>query len=246
MNARIALALGASLALHAAALSYVVYKGMDRTRGLPASMTVPGSVMMARLVVDDKPAASPAVLAATLAAVDPVASQPDPRQRQTVAPIEPALAALAASKPSRPYSGPDALAGFIAATQLSSRPVAIFVGELEPDWLSEIKGAAVATVSVFVAADGSVFHVEVRKASNPRIAELVRKAFSDARFKPGMLQGQNVASRVDISLDYEDQRDRVVNPDAPRPADRILGAQDRRKGFEPPPDKSAPTVSVGK
>ncbi len=86
MNARIALALGASLALHAAALSYVAWKGLDPVRGQPASSTVPGAVMLARLVVDDKPVPQP-VMAEPLPGALPV--QPAPPER-TVAAVSPA------------------------------------------------------------------------------------------------------------------------------------------------------------
>lgn len=242
MNARIALALGASLALHAAALTYVAYKGLETARGLPASELAQGPVMLARLMIDDRPPVLPVIGSAAVptSALPPLNEKPAAVLGSAPVPAKPA------SSPARAFAGDEALAGFVPATQLSVKPVAISVGELEPDWLTELKGAAVATVSVYVAADGSVFHVEVRKASDSRIAELARKAFSQARFKPGMMQGQNVASRVDISLDYEDPRDRVAHPDAPRPGERVLGQGDNRKAIDLVPDKPVQNRAVEK
>ncbi|RYX89588.1 MAG: hypothetical protein EOO28_32310 [Comamonadaceae bacterium] len=181
--------------------------------------------------------------AAALEAASPRTAAP---QVAAALPPAPAMPPSAASAPSRPVPGPDGLAGFVPASQLSVKPVPISVGELEPAWLSQIKGAAIATVSVYVASDGSVFHVEVRQASDPRIAELARSAFAQARYRPGVMAGKNVASRVDISLDYQDSRDRVLDANAARPGSNVLKPHEIGPAFQPPPDNAPANPKVEK
>lgn len=132
----------------------------------------------------------------------------------------PSLMPASAPRPVR--DGGISLDAFLPSTALSIRPSAISTGDLEPDWLNDVKGPAVATVSVYVEADGSVSHVELRQTSNPRIGELVRNAFAVARFKPGLLQGKQVAARVDISIDYDQFREAPLSEEILRPKGNVL------------------------
>ncbi|MES2973302.1 MAG: energy transducer TonB [Pseudomonadota bacterium] len=238
MNTRIAVALGASMVLHAAALSWVGHKGLDAPGAMPSDMAARGKLIMGRLVpqVPAQAALVPEPAVASIPAeLPPPAALVRPAAAASLPPASPAPDVVAVA----PFATPAAdraLAGFVPATQLSMRPVPIFVGELEPDWLKDIPEAAVVQLSVYVAADGSVAHVEVRKGSNARITEMARLAFAQARYKPGMVQGRNVAARVDVSLDYEAQRERVIDPNAPRPAANVLGKGDIKAAAPLAPD----------
>lgn len=229
---RITVALGASMVLHAAALVWVGHTGLDSPGAAPSRETAQGKLIMGRLV--PQTVAPVAVSPPALSAAAPPLARPPltaPAAPAVKAPELPATVPTQASMAAAPVAVPAAdraLAGFVPATQLSTRPVPVFVGELEPAWLDEIKGAAVVNLSVYVAADGSVFHVEIRKSSNDRIGEMARQAFAQARYRPGMMQGQHVAARVDVSLEYEAQRERVIDPNAPRPAANVLGKDDIR------------------
>jgi len=228
-NWRIAVALGASMVLHVAALTWVGHKGLGTPGAMPSDSAMPGKLIMGRLV---SPLQAPSLAGgqAANAPVDTVLPSPSiPAPQVSPVPAAPTLVpgVVAAATAVASASSPS-LSGFVPATQLSSRPVAIFVGELEPEWLKDIPGAAVVQLSVYVAADGSVAHVEIRKSSDARIAEMARMAFAQARYKPGVMQGRNVASRVDVSLDYEAQRERVLDPNAPRPAENVLRKEDIR------------------
>lgn len=245
INRRIAVALGASMVLHAAALVWVGHKGLDQPGAAPSRVAAQGKLIVGRLVPQVIPALAPPELAAVAPPVSAL-SPPAPVPPAVKTPLLPAASPVPEVVATAPVAAPAAdraLAGFVPATQLSTRPVPVFVGELEPEWLTEFKGAAVVNLSVYVAADGSVFHVEIRKSSNDRIAEMARQAFAQARYKPGMMQGRNVAARVDVVLDYEAQRERVIDPDAPRPAAHVLGKGDIKSAAPLAPD--VPQSGVG-
>lgn len=241
MNNRILVAVAVSAALHAAVLAWMVYRGLEASQPRPAAASGRG-VVLGRLIVEAAPGPPAAVpqpaqpdpaLAeppAPAAARAPSPIVPSPAAATPGPPLLPAPAAVAIARPASAAAPADvALARFKPASELTVKPVALSTGELEPEWLREIREPAAVRISVYVDADGTVRHVEVRSSSSPRVGDMVRKAFEEARFRPGMLQGERVAARVDISISYEAERDRVVDPRADRPAENTLSSEQIRR-----------------
>lgn len=242
VNHRILAAVAVSTALHAAVLTWMAYRGLEISQARPASSSGKG-VVLGRLIIEATPGLPPA--AAPVTQVDPrppapsaspgtqapSPTVPSPAQAAATSPsVLPPAAAVAAARPASAAVPADAaLARFKPASELTAKPVALSTGELEPDWLREIREPAAVKISVYVDADGTVRHVEVRSSSSPRVAEVVKKAFEEARFRPGTLQGERVAARVDISITYDAERDRIVDPRADRSAENTLSREQVRR-----------------
>lgn len=255
MNNRILVAVAVSTALHAAVLTWMVYRGLEGSQPRPTAASGKG-VVLGRLIVEvvpGPPAAAPqvppadpgfAAAAASPAGRTPSPVVPPPAQVATSGPaLLPPPAAIAAAPPASAVVPADAaLSRFKPASELTVKPVALSTGELEPEWLREIREPAAVRISVYVDADGTVRHVAVRSSSSPRVGEMVRKAFEEARFRPGMMQGERVAARVDISIHYDAERDRVADPGTDRPAENTLSADQIRRAQSVGADQPATGV----
>jgi TonB family protein len=232
---RILLAAALSVAAHAAMLAWLAQGKLESPR-VGDGRDTRGAVV-GRLIVQE---AGGAALIEAPQPQAPPPGQPESPSATAAAPVaapSPMAAAPMVAASSQAAPAGSALDRFTPAPQLSSRPVALSTGELEPDWVMQIREPAAVAVSVYVEADGSVSHVEVRNASNARVGDMVKKAFEEARFKPGTSRGASVAARVDISVNYEGLRDRITDPLADRPAENVLRPDQVRQTPALPPDK---------
>src|SRR5262249_19333469 len=124
---------------------------------------------------------------------------PEPPEQQAAAP-EPAAAPRSEASVARAGGDEE----FIDAKRLSVRPAPVDDIRLPDPAPGEVKSAAKATLTVFIDDLGRVMHVRVDDSNlPPSIEAAVRRAFAEARFRPGMLGGRAVKSRwpVEVLID---------------------------------------------
>lgn len=187
---RLALALALSCLLHLAAL-LLVHLG-ERTEGSRG-----GSGPMP---------ASRQILIATLS--------PMPNRVQSTAAVRQAPAdtrQAAGDKPSGSTLGagllPISSPGYFTSDQLSKRPQAVLVPELDTERTQPIIVSGNMILQLWINERGHVVNAAIEASALPAIfAETALDAFQRARFVPGERDGRRVGSLIRIEIRYQDNR----------------------------------------
>lgn len=196
-------AVASTAALHAA-----VFLGLGDSGMTPSGDSRRGRVRMAHVVVreaepivaprreDEGVVPAPPVAAAVVESLAAIAPEPPVPVRPADEPAATAWRLTALTS--------DANEEYVEPRQLSVRPTAIGEIALPQPSQDDRRVSSKAVLTLFIDADGRVVRIRVESSDLPREVEGgARQAFLQAHFRPGMIDGSSVKSRMTVEVVFD-------------------------------------------
>lgn len=109
--------------------------------------------------------------------------------------------------------GASAEGHFVPAEFLSIRPGAVVVGDFETERTNVLRASGTVVLQLWIDASGRVVQVRLEESALPEpFVEAAQRAFIDAQFTPGELDGAKVATFMRVEVTYRDDLNAISPP----------------------------------